>query len=275
MKLQQAKFEISNFTYVHVPSKKEQSSMSQKTTSLVFIHGFPGRPQDFRWLVPYLEDFHLYFIALPGQGLTPSLSNTPNDIHSACSFVESCIDFLKIQDFCIVGHSMGGALASHIASKNPRCTGLILLSSVGIRPHMGFRKFGNPKLAYHLISQHRYRHFQGIIQPLLKGFFMLAGFPKGIDRNTIKTVVEHAYHFSFTEHHNDLRNVQQRNIPLALIYSQNDPLIEVSIFEEVGTLTSSSQIKVFEDGGHNPQKKYAQDIGNFIVDWISKNIAVL
>lgn len=274
MKLREVQVGTLRCNYTYIPSLHSKTSTSQRDMSLVFVHGFPGRPQDFRWLIPHLQNFHLYFIALPGQGITPSNSTIQNNISSTSSFVAQCIDVLDIGEFCIVGHSMGGAVASCIASTHPNCKGLICISSIGIRPHKGFRKFGNPKIGYDLISKPKYKNFQWIILPFIQLCFRWAGFPKGIDHETIKTVVEHAYHVSFEEHKNHVEIVGQQQRPIAVIYSKNDPLIEVSIFEEFCALTSPSQIQVFEDGGHNPQKKYAQEMATFIHQWISTSFDV-
>ena len=46
-----------------------------------------------------------------------------------------------------------------------------------------------------------------------------------------------------------------------VIYTKNDPLIGVSIFEEICAVTSPTLICIYEDGGHNPQRKYCEDLG--------------
>ena len=55
-----------------------------------------------------------------------------------------------------------------------------------------------------------------------------------------------------------------------VIYTKNDPLIEVSIFEEICSVTSPTLICVYEDGGHNPQRKYNEDIGHKIIQFIDQ-----
>lgn len=226
------------------------------TKNIVFVHGFPGRPHDFRWLIPELTNHNLYFVALPGQGYTDRDSIETMGVQSNGDFIERCISHWKLEEFYIVGHSMGGAIGSFIAQRNRRCKGLILLSSVGIRPHKAFRR-APPQLPFYLLNT----KFSMLFQPLIKWVFVTMGFPKGIDTKTIYTVLEHVCCFSFTDHHQDLKKVLEQNLPIMIVYAKNDPLIEKDIFEELCEVTSPTLILAYEDGGHNPQKKHAKEIG--------------
>jgi pimeloyl-ACP methyl ester carboxylesterase len=250
------------FSYVSLPSPNKLSSDKK---NIVFVHGFPGRPQDFRWLIPHLQMHNLYFVALPGQGLTPPNDTTPSTIESNSLFVERCISTFEIDTFYIVGHSMGGPIASCVASHHQSCLGLILLSSVGVRPHKGFR-YSYPKVAYYLTK----KPFDIIFERLIKKAFVQMGFPSGIDKITIHTVLEHAFHFSFETHLQSLRSVVNANRPIMIIYTKNDPLIEASIFEEICSITSPSLTCIYDDGGHNPQRKYCEDIGQKIDQFVTQ-----
>ena len=96
------------------------------------------------------------------------------------------------------------------------------------------------------------------------------GFPKGIDRTTINVVLEYASNFSFQIHAQNLISLANTNIPIMIIYTKNDPLIEISIFEEICVVTSPALICVYNDGGHNPQRKYCEDIGQKIIQFINQ-----
>ena len=255
-----------NFSYVAIPSPSTDNS---KAKNIVFVHGYPGRPQDFRWLTSHLTMHNLYFIALPGQGLTSSQKIKEHTIHSTSQFVKDCIEQLGIDSFYIVGHSMGGTVATDVAlqcyKKQKNCMGLILLSAVGLRPHKGFRN-SYPKIVYSLTK----KPFDRIFYPFIKKAFVQMGFPKGIDQTTIKVVLEYASNFSFQKHSQNLISVANSNVPIMVIYTKNDPLIEVSIFEEICSVTSPTLICVYEDGGHNPQRKYNEDIGHKIIQFIDQ-----
>ena len=143
--------------------------------------------------------------------------------------------------------------------------GLILLSAVGMRPHKGFRS-SYPKIVYSLTK----KPFDRIFYPFIKGAFIQMGFPKGIDRTTINVVLEYASNFSFQRHAQNLISLVHTNIPIMVIYTKNDPLIEVSIFKEICSVTSPALICAYNDGGHNPQRKYCEDIGQKIIQFINQ-----
>ena len=96
------------------------------------------------------------------------------------------------------------------------------------------------------------------------------GFPKGIDKVTIKTVLEYAYHFSFEEHLTNILSIEKAQIPMMMIYTKNDPLIETSIFEEVCTFLPPALTCVYTDGGHNPQRKHCEEISSNIELFITQ-----
>ena len=96
------------------------------------------------------------------------------------------------------------------------------------------------------------------------------GFPKGIDQTTIKVVLEYASNFSFEIHSKNLVSVAKAKIPVMVIYTKNDPLIEVPIFEEICEIASPTLISIYEDGGHNPQRKHCEDIGENINRFIDQ-----
>ena len=106
---------------------------------LVMIHGFPGRPQDFKRLVEALDSHSVLAIALPGFGLSPS----PKQL-SYANLVHICLELinsLSPKSLYLLGHSFGAALATTVAAQlRDRVSGLCLISSVGLRPHRAMRK---------------------------------------------------------------------------------------------------------------------------------------
>ena len=58
---------------------------------LVFVHGYPGRPQDFRWLIPHLPSFRSVGVALPGLDLTPLSSGSDPSFNSSLVSSSPCL----------------------------------------------------------------------------------------------------------------------------------------------------------------------------------------
>ena len=104
---------------------------------LVMIHGFPGRPQDFKRLIEALDSCSILALALPGCGVSPS----PKQLSygNLVLILLELIDSLSPKSLYLLGHSFGAALATTVASER-RVSGLCLIFSVGLRPHRAMRK---------------------------------------------------------------------------------------------------------------------------------------
>ena len=231
---------------------------------LMFIHGDPGRPQDFRWLIPHLSaSFRLIRIAMPGLDLT-DLSVEPGvDIASRALFIRQFLDRLNIEKIIILGHSMGAALAIEHAVRWPdKTSGIILLNPVGIQPHKPFRSFRkNPFLS--LLDT----PLQPVLLPLLRRAFVMAGFPKGVSKEALLHLVRCCRAFDFQYH---LHNVQSLNSPCLRIHSKDDPLIHLDLFKELNEMLKPGTMHIFEASGHNPQKTNPEQLALLIRQWAAQ-----
>lgn len=96
---------------------------------VVFLHGFLESNSMWKSLLPELEKIRAICIELPGHGESPLLS-TPLQLETITDSVKSTIKSLNIEQFSIVGHSLGGYVALHLAEdKNLNIDRLTLLHS--------------------------------------------------------------------------------------------------------------------------------------------------
>lgn len=100
-----------------------QRGQAQKT--LVFLHYFGGAATSWRWVAEQLPDYRCIAIHLPGFGGRsaldqPSLQQYANDV---CQELAR----LEIEDYILVGHSMGGKIALQIAASCDRTPSQIIL----------------------------------------------------------------------------------------------------------------------------------------------------
>lgn len=59
------------------------------------------------------------------------------------------LDFLEISSFAVVGHSMGGMLATHFTYLYPKkVQKLVLLNPIGLEPYLQYAKFKDPDFFY-------------------------------------------------------------------------------------------------------------------------------
>lgn len=103
---------------------------------LIFIHGnYSSR----RWFLNQLHDppegWRYLALDMPNFGLSDPLEGEIS-IESYSAAVLGFADALALETFAVLGHSLGGSVAQHLAVTNPeRVTHMILLASAGPAGH--------------------------------------------------------------------------------------------------------------------------------------------
>jgi len=96
---------------------------------LVLMHGFGNTVQTFRDLGPALaDDYQVIALDMPGFGLSDKPADHDYGNASQAAVVVEFMRALGLQTAVIGGHSMGGALALHVAEQAPEVTGIILMN---------------------------------------------------------------------------------------------------------------------------------------------------
>lgn len=96
--------------------------------AILIIHGFAGGTYDEEELANYLElnrTFDVYQFTLPGHDKNLSKTNYRSWIESSEKKIEWLIDN-GYKTIYVIGHSMGGVIATHIASKYSEVKKLVL-----------------------------------------------------------------------------------------------------------------------------------------------------
>jgi abhydrolase domain-containing protein 5 len=109
---------------------------------LVFIHGFASSgPFYFKMFEALLKEIDVIFVDLPGMGSSSVVDDFDKDKIGPKEVTEYFVEYLEkwrvavnITNFYILGHSYGGFIAGHYATKyHQHIKKLILMSPVGIR----------------------------------------------------------------------------------------------------------------------------------------------
>jgi len=99
---------------------------------LVLIHGYGVSGQSWQHVLPYLAQQHQVIIVdLPGYGQS-KISGTWQ-LREMAPLLARWLDKLGLKSVALVGHSMGGAIAIHLAAHRPeKISKLVLVNSAGL-----------------------------------------------------------------------------------------------------------------------------------------------
>ncbi len=233
--------------------------------ALFAVHGIPGSVRDFRYLAPQLtQRVRFVRVDMPGFGLSPPWERAVSRLEGRVESLVELGDHLGLERFAVAGHSMGGATAVLTASQHPtRVTALVLLASIGLRPHRGLgmspcrfralgRGFGVPGLRRVLVhlarERYRRRRFPGADQLDARSF--------GVHFRAIG-----AADFDM------LRKAFASPLPPTLVgFARDDHMVEPEIQAELVAALPQARVLAFDSGGHNIQKTRAVELAAAIAD---------
>lgn len=229
--------------------------------TVLAIHGLPGSVRDWRWLGSALDGrVRLVRIDMPGFGGTPLSTSPSAKLADRADFVASVVDALELDRPLVLGHSMGGPVATSLAVRRPDALrALGLLASVAHRPHQMIRGVPRGALAATFRLPGVSRLFAGPLERAYEGF----GF-----RHTTPVGRHHALQcvgaLRFPEHAANLAAVR---VPTLVAWTEDDPLVEKAVSEELYWRVATGPRVRFPDGGHNLQKSRAVELADTLVAW--------
>ena len=228
---------------------------------VVAVHGLPGSARDFRWLAPHLTArVRLVRVELPGFGATPVQTEPDPSPLGRARFVLDLIHALALERPLLLGHSMGGVVACAAVDLEPDAfAGLALLSSPGLREHAMLRR-----VPFGIMSRALSRPRLGpALAPLLRRFFALGGFRRYPDGELTRTI--HCVARTSIDEH--AARVRRATLPTLVAWCQDDPLIQADIAAELAAACPPGPRLTFPQGGHNPQKTHAAELGEALRAW--------
>ncbi len=115
-------------------SYREWGTSKPGQPAILLLHGSPGSAGDFDHLGPMLAASHrVIATSLPGFG-SSSRQLPDYSISAHARYLQQLANRLRLDSFHLVGFSMGGGVALHLAELEPeRSRSLTLLSSIGVQ----------------------------------------------------------------------------------------------------------------------------------------------
>ena len=105
------------------------SEWNKEKPNLILIHGFGNSLGTWNSLAPKISrSYNVYAIDMIGFGLSEKPIHYQYTNINQASIIESFAEKMNMESFVIGGHSLGGAVAMHVAMNNQKTQGLILFN---------------------------------------------------------------------------------------------------------------------------------------------------
>jgi pimeloyl-ACP methyl ester carboxylesterase/membrane protein DedA with SNARE-associated domain len=223
---------------------------------VVLLHGSPGSNGETRALAGHLSHTRRVLAPdLPGFGA--STRRIPDySILAHANYVEQLLDSLGIRRYHVVGFSLGGGVAAHLAHRRPeRVASLTLLSSIGVQEY---------ELLGDYLLNHALHGMQLVMLSLLR-----EGFPHFGALDDSFFGVEYARNFYDTDQR-PLRGIlTQWSGPALIIQGDRDPLVPPEIAIEHGRIMPQSEVHLIP-GDHFMTFARADEVAGLIGEFVDR-----
>ena len=249
----------------------------QKTNpTLLLIHGYTSSLETWDWLVPELsKDFQVIRFDSAGHGLTGPDSTNNYSHESRVEIVLGLMQHLNLEKPSIIGNSMGGNTAWHVAALHPdKVNKLVLIDASGfplnglsdvpleINPAMKAYLTLAPKASVSYAVSSMYADPTKV--PVSRIDQIVNMMQKEGNGEAFVKIFET---FTLPDPTELLNNI---SAPTLILWGAKDatvPLEHAALFNQA---IPNSEVFIFENVGHVPQEEEPQLTANKIIEFINK-----
>lgn len=210
-------------------------------------------------------DHKCYALDFPGSGFSQDIDSY-HSIETLSDIAGRLMDHAGGDDFVIIGHSMGGAVAQLVALENiKRTRALILINPV---PFSGFKDFYDQR--EYIASMYRNR---GLLREIFD-----QSFPAYQDQTAIEEMIDDAFNSSWRVFTDEPKAMSEFNIadrihslttPALLLYSDNDQIIKPQEIKNMPHALPNCKSVMFSGYGHSPHFEAPDKVHCAITKFIS------
>ena len=251
---------------------------------VILIHGIGGYIET--WLPnfsPLSTQHKVYAVDLPGHGRTEKPLNISYTIESLSQFIKDFMMALGVEKAHIVGHSLGGAVATRLAIRQPTVVEkLVLANSAGLGkegtmmlriasiPLLG-EVLTRPSLSGSASSAKMLVHNPTVMtDDLIELNYQISALP-GAQKSFLKTLRSNANLFGQKEsmYGTNTRGIASITNPVLVIWGQQDQVITVAHADTAAKGFPNVRVHIFDNCGHLPMLEYASDFNRLLLDFLS------
>lgn len=217
---------------------------------VVFLHGFMESISMWQFISENEFPFQCILIDLPGHGKSELWdANDSPSLNFMASEVQKVLQFLEIENYHLVGHSMGGYVAMILKEMDDNCQKVVLLNST-FKEDSDLKKRDRVRVADLALKAKNL-----FIQEAIPGLFYR--FKK--DDSCVQDLIEEAKQMegqaiayaalAMRERKNTFHLFSRFSTDIFVVQGKHDPLISCETMQ-VDLMSFPSQLFVLEDVGH-------------------------
>jgi pimeloyl-ACP methyl ester carboxylesterase len=218
---------------------------------LVLLHYFGGAATSWQWVVDSLAGrYKCVCINQPGFGGAPALDKP--SIAGFAAYVQQVVEALEIDEYILVGHSMGGKIATQVAvneqqSGKSKLGQLILLapSPMSVERMLDDEK---QRMLIHPSAEQAAVTVKNVtVKPLdTEQYAMAVGTQSLADNNAWRWWIEEGINHSIAD------EAKKLTLPITVITSTDDPAVtfKMTVEDTLPNLPSHTQLKTTLGIGH-------------------------
>ncbi len=269
--------------FVEVDGFRMRYRVKGQGTPLILIHGFASSLVTwYRNIDELARDHRVYAIDLKGWGLTDKPSAGDYSLLAQAHHVRALMRAMSIARAVIVGHSMGGAIAVHMAVEYAEATmGIVLIDAAGARK---FPYLWLMSRAMDLPPLRRWASL-GLQYAITNESLMTSGMPRAyynpdqltheMKRALLQPLHTHGFIDAFLNLTRDTRSshlngrVQQVNCPALIIWGEHDRALPASDGQYFLNEIRDSRLVVLSEAGHLPHEERADEVNRLIREFVT------
>jgi pimeloyl-ACP methyl ester carboxylesterase len=237
---------------------------SGEGTPLIILHGLMGNLSNFDGVFDHFSDLG-YQVIMPELPIY-TLPLLKTNVKNLSKFIKDFVKFKGIDNYILMGNSLGGHIALFHTKLNPKnVSGLVLTGSSGLYENsMGesYPKRGD----YEYIKKKAQDVFYDpeiATKEVVDDVFDTLN-----NRNKLIRTIAIA---KSAIRHNMANDLPKMTVPTCLIWGKNDTVTPPSVADEFDKLLPNSELHWIDKCGHAPMMERPDEFNELLEPWLTKN----
>jgi len=237
--------------------------------ALLLVHGFGQSSYVWRFVCGALGEYRTTTLDLKGSGASDKPADGKYSPLDQAALLARFIETVELQDFTLVGHSLGGAVSLQLATRYAvRLRSLVLMDSAAFFQRLPYfmrlfrppvlgelvTRLGPPRIGAHMAMWLSYRNREAATADAIEQYANAFSSPGGRQAMlaTARQMIP-ADMAAFTAGYDGI------SVPTLIIWGRQDPIVPLNVGLRLAQTIPGSRLEVIDDCGHCPQEERPEE----------------